>query len=83
MQLSFFDHAMQYQGGRKSMRFLNEMKEIIPFENLVSILIEGGINKRIWQRNYYEHIIQDDMDYERVATYTINNPTTWDEDILK
>lgn len=45
MQLSFFDHAMQYQGGKKSMKFLNEMKEIIPFDRLVSILIEEGIYK--------------------------------------
>lgn len=45
MQLSFFDHAMQYQGGKKSMKFLGEMKEIIPFENLVSILIEEGVYK--------------------------------------
>ena len=45
MQLSFFDHAMQYQGGKKSMKFLGEMKEIIPFEVLVSILIEEGIYK--------------------------------------
>jgi REP element-mobilizing transposase RayT len=39
-------------------------------------------NKRIWQRNYYEHIIRDDVDYERVATYTINNPLTWENDVL-
>ncbi len=45
MQLSFFDHAMQYQGGKKSMKFLNEMKELIPFESIVSILIEEGIYK--------------------------------------
>ena len=45
MQPSFFDYAMQYQGGKKSMKFLNEMKEIIPFEHLVSILIEEGIYK--------------------------------------
>lgn len=43
MQLSFFDHAMQYQGGKKSMKFLNEMKEIIPFDELVAILIEEGV----------------------------------------
>ena len=39
-------------------------------------------NKRIWQRNYHEHIIRDDVDYERVATYTINNPLTWEDDVL-
>ena len=39
MQLSFFDHAMKYQGGKKSIKFLNEMKEIIPFEAIEKILI--------------------------------------------
>jgi len=45
MQLSFFEHAMQYQGGKKSMKFLNEMKDVIPFDNLVSMLIEEGVYK--------------------------------------
>ena len=39
-------------------------------------------NKRIWQRNYYEHVIRDDVDYERVAIYTINNLLTWKDDVL-
>jgi REP element-mobilizing transposase RayT len=39
-------------------------------------------NKRVWQRNYYEHVIRDDVDYERVATYTLNNPLTWENDVL-
>ena len=40
-------------------------------------------NKRIWQRNYHEHIVRNDADYERVATYTINNPLTWENDMLQ
>ena len=45
MQLSFFDHAMKYQGGKKSMKFLNEMSEILPFEAIEKILIEKNIYK--------------------------------------
>ena len=45
MQLSFFDHAMEYQGGKKSMKFLNEMKELIPFDAIEKILIEKKIYK--------------------------------------
>lgn len=45
MQLSFFDHAMQYQGGKKSMKFLSEMKELIPFEEIEQLLIERNIYK--------------------------------------
>jgi len=47
MQLSFFDYAMKYQGGKKSMKFLNEMKEIIPFEAIEKILID----KNVYQPN--------------------------------
>ncbi len=39
-------------------------------------------NKRIWQRNYHEHVIRDDVDYDRIATYIINNPMTWEDDVL-
>ena len=39
-------------------------------------------NKRIWQRNYYEHVVRDDMDYERLATYIENNPQKWEEDMF-
>ena len=45
MQLSFFDHAMRYQGGKKSMKFLSEMKELIPFESIEKLLIEKNIYK--------------------------------------
>ncbi len=45
MQLSFFDHAMQYQGGKKSMKFLSEMKELIPFNEIEKLLIENNIYK--------------------------------------
>jgi len=39
-------------------------------------------NKRIWQRNYYEHVIRDENDYVRIAEYIINNPITWNDDVL-
>jgi len=37
-------------------------------------------DKRIWQRNFYEHIIRDDTDHARIAKYIVNNPLTWEED---
>lgn len=35
---------------------------------------------RFWQRNYYEHIIRDDDDLDRVRQYIIENPLYWGED---
>jgi len=45
MQPSFFDYAMEYQGGKKSTKFLSEMKLLIPFEVIEKLLIEKSIYK--------------------------------------
>jgi REP element-mobilizing transposase RayT len=39
-------------------------------------------NKRVWQRNYYEHIIRDHNDYARIAGYIADNPDNWANDDL-
>jgi putative transposase len=31
----------------------------------------------VWQRNYYEHVIRNDADYNRIAEYVANNPQRW------
>ena len=35
---------------------------------------------KIWQRNYYEHVIRDDDELERARAYIQNNPFRWAED---
>ncbi|MAC95110.1 MAG: hypothetical protein CMC96_06385 [Flavobacteriales bacterium] len=37
-------------------------------------------NKRLWQRNYYEHIIRNPKAYERISKYIIENPLKWRDD---
>jgi REP element-mobilizing transposase RayT len=32
-------------------------------------------NRRLWQRNYYEHIIRNERAFMRIAKYIIDNPT--------
>ncbi|MHC1784203.1 MAG: transposase [Anaerolineaceae bacterium] len=34
----------------------------------------------VWQRNYYEHIIRDDEDWERIREYILSNPSNWGKD---
>jgi REP element-mobilizing transposase RayT len=31
----------------------------------------------VWQRNYYEHIIRHEEDYERIFNYISTNPSNW------
>jgi len=39
-------------------------------------------NAKMWQRNYWEHIVRDASEYHRIATYIRNNPSKWDMDQL-
>jgi len=34
----------------------------------------------LWQRNYYEHIVRDQSDLDRIRTYIANNPAKWEMD---
>jgi putative transposase len=39
-------------------------------------------NKRLWQRNYYEHIIRDEAALQSIRQYIRNNPKSWIQDQL-
>jgi putative transposase len=40
----------------------------------------GRFKERFWQRNYFEHVVRDDEDLDRIRQYIIDNPTKWGED---
>jgi hypothetical protein len=33
-----------------------------------------------WQERFHDHIIRDEMEYNRIKNYIINNPKNWSED---
>ena len=39
-----------------------------------------GFNEKLWQRNYYEHIIRNDQSFQNITEYIITNPLKWDND---
>ena len=34
----------------------------------------------VWQRNYYEHVIRDEHELDRIRQYIIDNPACWETD---
>lgn len=38
------------------------------------------VGRKLWQRNYYEHVIRDENDYNEKAQYILNNPLKWELD---
>jgi putative transposase len=39
-----------------------------------------NIMGKIWQRNYYEHIIRNEKSYQEIYDYILYNPLNWKED---
>lgn len=37
-------------------------------------------NTPLWQRNYYEHVIRNELELNRTREYIINNPLKWQFD---
>ncbi|MDR1592128.1 MAG: hypothetical protein LBS16_04500, partial [Prevotellaceae bacterium] len=37
-------------------------------------------NKKLWQRNYYEHIIRNQQSHQNILDYIIHNPENWQND---
>jgi REP element-mobilizing transposase RayT len=54
---------------------------VASFKSSVSRCAGTELNSgNIWQRNYYEHVIRDQGDYERIVAYILGNPVNWDQD---
>ncbi len=48
----------------------------------VKILNWKSFDKRIWQRNYWEHIIRNENEFIKISDYVRKNPIMWHEDTL-
>ena len=44
--------------------------------------ITKEIGKSIWQKGFYDHVIRDKNDYEKIWEYIDSNPRKWKEDKL-
>ena len=42
--------------------------------------LRASPNNKIWQRNYYEHVIRSEASLHRIREYILNNPQTWELD---
>jgi REP element-mobilizing transposase RayT len=54
----------------------------IKYINMVKRKLLPSFNKRIWQRNYWEHIIRNEESYKVIVDYIENNSANWLQDKL-
>jgi REP element-mobilizing transposase RayT len=61
---------------------MDAFKSITTVEYIRGVKNSGWkpFNGKLWQRNYYEHIIRNEKAYENISEYILNNPTKWHND---
>lgn len=59
-----------------------QLGEVIrTFKGAATYLIRSTINSAFaWQSRYYDHIIQNQADLDRIRTYIASNPAHWEQD---
>ncbi len=58
------------------------------FESITTVEYIRGVKQKkwqpfdgkLWQRNYWEHIIRNEKSYQNISEYIINNPLKWEND---
>lgn len=43
-------------------------------------LMRGTPGASLWQRNYYEHVVRNDLSLSRIRQYILDNPARWHDD---
>ncbi|MBC3539983.1 transposase [Rufibacter sp. H-1] len=64
---------------------ISAFKSITTVEYIRGVKAKSWIafNNRLWQRNYWEHIIRDEKEYASICEYIQDNPLNWETDKLK
>lgn len=63
-------------------KIVQRFKSLTTHRYMIGVRDKGWprFEKRLWQRNYYEHVIRNERDYRANYDYILANPMNWEED---
>jgi putative transposase len=56
---------------------------IAAFKQVTTVAINAERNTpwaKVWQWEFYEHVVRDDADFDRIVGYIVTNPGQWGTD---
>ena len=61
---------------------VHRIKSLTTHQYMMGVRDNGWprFEKRLWQRNYYEHVIRNERDYQAIYKYILFNPMNWEMD---
>ena len=76
----------QTDDGKPKNKTIGDMMDA--FKSIITVEYIRGVKNKGWdrfdgkllQRDYYEHIIRNEQEYQRISEYIINNPSKWKGD---
>ncbi len=70
------------QKGKTVGDMMDAFKSITTVEYIRGVKNVGWqpFNGKLWQRNYWEHIIRTEQSYQQISDYIVNNPSKWKDD---
>jgi len=71
LSINKYNHEQSINGNGYNKKIINGKRKRAGLEPAPTCL---------WQRNYYEHIIRDEHNLNRIREYIKNNPANWDND---
>jgi putative transposase len=76
------EHDLGEHAGSPLRRMVQWFKTMTTNEYIRGIKNHGWqpFNGKLWQRNYWEHIIRDEKSHQRISVYILNNPDKWQND---
>jgi REP element-mobilizing transposase RayT len=75
-------HATSEHTGSPLQRVIQWFKTMTTNEYIRGVKQNGWLPflGKLWQRNYYEHIIRNENEMARIREYILNNPAQWTTD---
>lgn len=79
----------QGDGDKATTRVAPTLGDIVgAFKSITTVRYTQGVKaglwnpfrERLWQRNYYEHVIRNESELNRAREYIVGNPVLWDRD---
>ena len=77
------------EGDRATTRVAPTLGDIVgAYKSITTVGYTSGVKAdgwhpyrgRLWQRNYYEHVIRNESELNRAREYIVNNPMLWKSD---
>jgi REP element-mobilizing transposase RayT len=74
-------HMIVYQGGHGNPPLPEIIYKIKSYTTKRYNEINNTNHIKLWQKNYYEHILRNEKDYFKFCNYIQNNPINWENDL--